>query len=1218
MDKGTYNAGGETDEEKIVAFLSKQNKGLTLAIIGALCALPENHGKNIRLERLAWYASKYCPEDGVELDRDGFINLIDTYFSSSFYEGPPESFFTADVAFFDGSMTVFPGVESFSYETLGRLILMLYTPSIKWPTALLEELAGVIQFLLRVSQAIATLAGYQRYLVGKAEVSPIVFSEQINAICEVCYISKGLVNEHKEIGIREDILQKLTIAPEELDQELANPDYNPLIYKPLVAVGEDYVLAVPTTLLTALNSLIFNQAKLHGVYDRLVGMYSDYNWSQLLQAFNRNGWQMTSVTLPPHESLLEAILKFDSDKHVYVLFIPDKVEFSSEIIENRITEIYSFHTENQAHLRLDLIVVVIGASGEQYSLMLPDMPGDMKFVQFVNYDLEKILLDPDTNQLTLWKYAKAINRAKASFLLHSLSGLDSFALFKRNGGSFFHSDEATPDGMFITAGEGFTYIAEQTQVRDRHSVPRQTYVGTGYIPVRRWASYGQIYAPIERSRNSLLVLESFDSSIWVFNDQAFNPESRQTADYFGEAILYWLLQFENQISLFFSSFDSMPLEIKVVFDTKILKNAISQHEYEAVNVNETIVNWHLDDHYTITLLVPWQFIKSIEVAGNLAERQLMKGVLAGLNELYQQKMHQAYFTAEALENLISTRMGNPLQRMILPRSVHTNPKEDPRWLTISERDLSEAETNYLLESLPSYLEPGRVIPVEIKQLDDKNKLCHELVTALIQKLDTKLQQFTSEGLITQLMGINEAITHSREYRQTQIPARIACFSNYTSEVAKLRKSENNLSTAGMVVRSLIEFVGSVTYSGPKQINDDDLDELLVIVDQIINWGTLSDILMMGFDDTWIGLLPSGRIGTDKAFYNDYLSTYQQAYTAEQVGTYMEDYAAVNDPSKLQKEGENSLSEEINDAFAAQFGVTLRNHLALHWAMAQIAGQHETSVLRIKEQDLFNQVSRIIREYTEDMFHTSLHLLTLKPRTRLAASPSGYKMYDVFPWRLNRELSFLRRPIYKTIKNGETFYVYGYRHMWTAAENLMSIIHSGRFNDPKYTKLHEVLGHINRVKGKNYRNEVCQWLSQYTSWVVIPHEVKLPPESIYGDVDVLAWDPKTRTIYSIECKNTVPARNIYEMKGELDNYLGKDGGIGMIHKHVRRNEWLHENPDQLFNWFKITVPTDFTIKSIVLTSYEIPAGYIMKTKPPLPILSFRILRSKVLSAESFDF
>ena len=69
---------------------------------------------------------------------------------------------------------------------------------------------------------------------------------------------------------------------------------------------------------------------------------------------------------------------------------------------------------------------------------------------------------------------------------------------------------------------------------------------------------------------------------------------------------------------------------------------------------------------------------------------------------------------------------------------------------------------------------------------------------------------------------------------------------------------------------------------------------------------------------------------------------------------------------------------------------------------------------------------------------------------------------------------------------------------------------------------------------------------------------------YGDIDVLAIDKKEKIIYPIECKNTIGARVIHEMKTELDKYLGREKNPGMIQKYLDRDQWLKENQQKRKN------------------------------------------------------
>jgi len=112
----------------------------------------------------------------------------------------------------------------------------------------------------------------------------------------------------------------------------------------------------------------------------------------------------------------------------------------------------------------------------------------------------------------------------------------------------------------------------------------------------------------------------------------------------------------------------------------------------------------------------------------------------------------------------------------------------------------------------------------------------------------------------------------------------------------------------------------------------------------------------------------------------------------------------------------------------------------------------------------------------------------------------------------------------------------------------------------------------------------------------------------GDIDVLAIDHKNKIIYPIECKNMIGARNIHEMKSEMDKYLGREGQEkkAKINKHVERDKWLQANKKG-FNQFGIENPDEYQIKSFIMTADEIPLAYLKREVLPLPIKSFVFLR-----------
>lgn len=131
-----------------------------------------------------------------------------------------------------------------------------------------------------------------------------------------------------------------------------------------------------------------------------------------------------------------------------------------------------------------------------------------------------------------------------------------------------------------------------------------------------------------------------------------------------------------------------------------------------------------------------------------------------------------------------------------------------------------------------------------------------------------------------------------------------------------------------------------------------------------------------------------------------------------------------------------------------------------------------------------------------------------------------------------------------------------------------------------------------MKGKEFRNEVANWLKQKPNLEVIPHEYKIPRKGQakdYGDIDVLAFDKKKKIIYCIECKNTKQTKIIYEFSVSIQNYIEKQ-----LPKHLNRIQWVKENKQILSQRFNFDF-TVFSVKSLLVSSFQLPLKLIENVK-----------------------
>ena len=111
---------------------------------------------------------------------------------------------------------------------------------------------------------------------------------------------------------------------------------------------------------------------------------------------------------------------------------------------------------------------------------------------------------------------------------------------------------------------------------------------------------------------------------------------------------------------------------------------------------------------------------------------------------------------------------------------------------------------------------------------------------------------------------------------------------------------------------------------------------------------------------------------------------------------------------------------------------------------------------------------------------------------------------------------------------------------SSLRQLSTLLSDGRLKDetPELSKLR---GWFNNIKGREFNDEVRRFLNQYENLKVWGYEVSinkganLNADTNYGDIDVLAYDSGRKIVFSIECKDTEKARNVREMKTELEKY-----------------------------------------------------------------------------------
>ena len=316
---------------------------------------------------------------------------------------------------------------------------------------------------------------------------------------------------------------------------------------------------------------------------------------------------------------------------------------------------------------------------------------------------------------------------------------------------------------------------------------------------------------------------------------------------------------------------------------------------------------------------------------------------------------------------------------------------------------------------------------------------------------------------------------------------------------------------------------------------------------------------------------------------------------------------------------DSKFDEINEAFLNDWGVSYEALLQLLYSCYILAMKEKKSVLDMPEKEFMAAIIEICPELSEEVISNCMQHLSLEKRDDYLTPPGGMDWKEVLPWIYNRELSYLRRPIVRWfMPDGEVHIICGFRSCLTAGMQLKDLLYSGRLRNVG-KKLENLLGKFESAKGTSFNDAVREWLKKNTTLKVWDYDVLMKPKGAfvtsedYGDIDVLAYNASANVVYSIECKNTNTAKNVREMKKEMDDYLGrgdnpeKDKKKALVLKHLRRHKWMVENIETVRDF--VGADSNPVVKSMMLTSEVIPTSYLRKEDTPLSILNFQELKRK---------
>ncbi len=1207
----------EEKPNKTFEFIESNNSAQLLDFVIGLQLIPNNHGKNLRIEKIVTHIVQNLNEKAK-----GDLNLFKKYLDEEYEYNPmedlPENLFCENVVFYGGNYTVFSGIYGYAVEIFKTLSESIFSQDCTLPDEFKNHVYSGITLILNLGQKLSqkfNISGNIRDVEGESkleysfDLKDTSFSqEEIYSICENHGIDPRIVND-------------FLISPNDKRFSIEDPDLNPLLYYPIVSYEDRYYFALISNQINALNEFIFRLSDKYDCNKELVSLYHNKLWYEQWGACDKMGWQSTDISLPENthtDILKERVYQFDTNRIAYSCYlhnssIEDKYKVNHSIngdfdLNQRINEVISALKSNEVFRDFKILTLInYEMMGRNLYLMFERPQKDEYRLAIPIHQFNLLCSSEKWNNLSLLKYAKSYERFSQTTQTTLSDTLDIYSIYKSNDESFYFGDDARPNFMTIVPGDGSRLIKDAKIKKNRHGILGEVEGKRAFIPCEKYADYAPLYRPLYRYGYYAICLEAFKFPVWITNHQVQNREMVVDARNFAEAIAFWLFKLKSEISSLLEANVSNFFEINIILDDAVFENKQTKDIIECSDDNQYTFSL---DGFTLDFVIPFSKIKTFVGSDNYGEREMIRTLLKAFN-LISGIHFSDEFINQCLEKLIP--LGSA--KMILLSDSHKDQLIDNRWL-ISPKYISNSEIERTLDELPVLIEQTKEIPLNIEKPEDKKELFNTATKLLLNALSEEIKEFEFEFLLTALIELHETLVWKREHNKTLIPAQILCFGDLDGKLKEILDDENKLVKTSLATRCLIEYIASTPTKGTVKASFDDIDRLLVLMHEIANYGFLSDAVHFKLANPKIGKLKSGRIGISREFFDDKLKPFAEAHTKEEVDKYLANFENRFEISEfpletIDKETDDDKElDAIDNAFLEDWGISYLNIYKFCFSCYVLCLESESSTISMNESEF---VKKLVEEFElpKDEVINGIIRFSITERPDYLKAPDGYNNNEVFPWKYNREFSFARRFLIKhTNDKSESILTWGFRNAISAQKQLHYLLHEGKLNNGG-KNVEKLLGTFRERKGKQYRNQVKDWLKGNKNFVVIDYEVDISPnghlkaEKKYGDVDIMVYDTQTNIVWSLECKDTNKAKNIHEMKKEMDNYLGREGGKGMIKKHIERHQWLENNTDKVCAFLKIE--NSIKVVSYMLTSEVIPTSYTKAEELPMPIIAFPDLK-----------
>lgn len=1203
-----------------LARLSRQLKRFSFPAVakslGGLLTRIENHTATARIEALIHIAAIACRGNRRPARRQVHEWLNDSVFKDPLtqLEGPIEDVFVSNVVAAFGNARLFNG----RWENNGDYVqicteALLRISERPWA----EQAYRHVLAMLRLSEAVAERANVAR-------------NERTESVPrEVIATSSSTVSESKDhVTLSRDEILALGIDPKDLDPFVFRGEQATLLLgqsfghtvlerRPLVKYEDRTIIVLPTAIGAAIRRFVVERAKDAG---DLAMLQTACHQAQFGEVFlvGRAAWRIEFVEAiehDPDDDLREFVGKFDDGGYVHLIFVPDELE---EVVQAGLASIHTLkgmikdRIDDQAaqfaakpDYRRGLTVLVHGGIGRDYAPLWGNLPCGWHQLCLSAPDFMLLGNESEFTAMRAWKLLQQVDDLEEKGVIFpNLRGFLNLAAFAYYG-DFELVPTNMPVGPIYLHSDFILPLRHDVRVRlDRHAAVGPD--GNSWVIVQRETSefldqpLGRpVFHCVEQMvrHGFLACVKPAGRPWWVYCSEL--PEagwSRNIVLNILNMVLGWL----TRLAPLLETRLSIPGEVPITYLLRF-PNIEAFRQDDITTVESCSPPRLAVENGQVVIESTPRFIRSFVEPTNLGDRYMVAALVRGAHAITSRATPSENEVAEWVQSVVGsdnaryfqltpsrTSQDIVLDSATLPNSRLLMP-EDEGWSRI---DLVRRAG---FESQPGPIPSDRV-----------GEILEHAVDQAWKRVRSRLLTLSRESVIERsLLNFVALLKDHRDWQRSAAAQLALHDKTEVLEVANQRVVQRDI--ASLACRAIAEMALSTSpYRSGSDCADTDLDFLIAEVATLLECASQSDAFRYGLAAQEPIMYPNGSFCFDSS-------------TLEAAGPFLMEHwrrtfleAAAGRGTEFAGSDEGEVPNgEFEAAFNAEFGLSTEQYGMFALGLTLEATKRGSAKLRLRKSEVLNRLRDTGAMDPERVFDA----FVLTPRARWDEnSPANAEKRDWYPWRFNRRLSILRRPLLQ-FSAGDDPVVLAMPSIIAGTLDYLQEAAFGRLPEELFDSS-EMISYIGRAADRNgheFNRRVAEKFDGL-EWKT-KQELSLTQfggKEELGDIDVLAWRPESGLVYVVECKSLRFDRTCGEIGERLAEYASGsvDGKRTQLQKHLDRVSYLDAHKEQLWSLTGIPV-VRLQLRSALVTEKLVPMQFAGKAREALDLVSDYELLEEVL-------